>query len=231
MAKRRKRARTYAHAAVALAQNIQDQYLTGGDPALQALARFDAERAHIGAAQHWARQHVQTPDGDQLLLDAALATCHIGTIRYDCRHESIPQWEDAQMAAKRLGERVEEARILSSLGIAYGRLGELLRAIAYFEQAIAAFREQDDRRGESANLSNLGLAYCSVGEFSRAIACHEQALAIARAIGDRRNEGRALANLGITTPPWANCPKRLAIMSNASRSPARLATVMVKASP
>ena len=76
-------------------------------------------------------------------------------------------------------------------------LGQVAKAIEYYEQALAIAREIGDRRGEGADLGNLGLAYSALGQVAKAIEYYEQALAIAREIGDRRGEGADLGNLGM----------------------------------
>ncbi len=86
---------------------------------------------------------------------------------------------------------------MGCLGVAYKSLGEIRRAIDFFEQALAIHRETGDRRGEGQDLCGLGIAYARLGETRRAIEFYEQALAIAHEIGDRLNEGNALGNLGV----------------------------------
>ena len=75
-------------------------------------------------------------------------------------------------------------------------LGELRKAIEYYEQALKIAREIGDRRGEGTSLGNLGNAYTDLGQPVKAIEYYEQALKISREIGDRRGEGASLGNLG-----------------------------------
>ena len=90
-----------------------------------------------------------------------------------------------------------EGNALGNLGLAYADLGQVERAIGFYEQHLAIAREIGDRRGEGNALGNLGSAYADLGQVERAIGFYEQALTIAREIGDRRGEGTALGNLGI----------------------------------
>ena len=83
-----------------------------------------------------------------------------------------------------------------NLGTAYRNIGQVLQAIACYEQAFEMAREAKDRQGEGVWLGNLGNAYADLGETRRAIAFYEQSLVIAREIGDRNGEGRHLGNLG-----------------------------------
>jgi tetratricopeptide (TPR) repeat protein/transcriptional regulator with XRE-family HTH domain len=188
----------YARAVVAIAQDIQDQYLAGSEQALVALSRFDAERAHIDAGLHWAQLHAEMPAGDQLLLDIARATCYIGRLRYDWRHKRIPLWESVRTAAQQLGNLLGEAQALRELGITYKNLGELRTAIVCHGQHLAIARQIGDRHEEACALGNLGITYSHLGELYTAIDYHEQTLAITREIGDRYNEGIVLNSLGFT---------------------------------
>jgi tetratricopeptide (TPR) repeat protein len=187
----------YARAVVALAEQIQEQYLIGGEQAALALSAFDLERAHIDAARRWAQQHTETPEGNQLLLDAAQATASIGELRYDRMHDSIPLWDGVRVAARRLGDRTKEGRALNNLGDAYACLGEPSTALPYFKQALAIARELGHRPGEVIVLKNLGDAYVALGEPSTALPYLDQALAIAREAGDRRGESLVLYTMGL----------------------------------
>jgi tetratricopeptide (TPR) repeat protein/transcriptional regulator with XRE-family HTH domain len=199
----------YARAAVAITQDIQEEYLAGGEKALLALARFDAERAHFDAGCLWAQLHARTTAGDLLLLDAAQALRFIHELRYDQRHEGIPLWEQVQAAAQRLGDRAAEGYALRNLGVAYARLGDIPATISYFEQALAIFRQLGDQPHEGRTLDNLGLTYYSLGQLPKAIVYLEQALAIACEIGDRAGQGHALGNLGLTYYSLGELPKAI----------------------
>jgi tetratricopeptide (TPR) repeat protein len=188
----------YAWATVALAEQIQEHYLAGGDTALLALSQFDTERTHIDTARSWAQGHVQTPEGNQLLLDVALAMLSIQELRYDPQQKSTTLWDGVRMAARRLGKPTEEARAVNMLGDAYAHLDKLHTAISYYEQCLAITQALGDRRTESLTLHNLGLVYTLLGELHTATSYYEQNLAIVRDIGDRRSEAATLGNLGLT---------------------------------
>ncbi len=86
--------------------------------------------------------------------------------------------------------------VLGNLGLAYSALGQVEKAIQYYEKALAIAQEIGDRRGEGNRLGNLGLAYSDLGQVEKAIQYYGNALAIAQEIGDRRGEGAWLNNLG-----------------------------------
>jgi tetratricopeptide (TPR) repeat protein len=96
-----------------------------------------------------------------------------------------------------LGDRSEEGADLGNLGNSYMDLGQVEKAIEYYEQALVISQKIGDRRGEGADYGNLGIAYNNLGQVEKAIEYYEQALVIAREIGDRRGEGADLGNLGV----------------------------------
>jgi len=95
-----------------------------------------------------------------------------------------------------LSDKQTQSSVLGNLGIAYYRLGQVEKAIQYYEQALDIDKEIGDRRNEGNALGNLGDAYYRLGQVEKAIQYYEQALDIAKEIGDRRGEGNALGNLG-----------------------------------
>jgi tetratricopeptide (TPR) repeat protein len=186
----------YAHAAVQMAKEMRAQYEAGGEGALAALSRFDAERAHIDAGRGWATEQAGMVEGDRLLVDDATATAHISKLRYDAWRERVPQWERTLAATKRLGDLYAEGLALNNLGGTYTEQGEGRRAIPYYEQALTIAHALGDRRREGIVLGNLGLAYEKLGMTQRAIHYYEQALTIAHEIGDRHGQGWVLTCLG-----------------------------------
>jgi tetratricopeptide (TPR) repeat protein len=86
--------------------------------------------------------------------------------------------------------------VLGNLGLAYSDLGQVDKAIKYYEQALVIAREIGDSRGEGNRLGYLGIAYYQLGQVDKAIEYYDQALVIARETGDRRGEGNWLGNLG-----------------------------------
>ncbi len=85
---------------------------------------------------------------------------------------------------------------LNNLGLVYGILGQVERAIRFYEQALAIARKIDDRLWEGAVLGNLGYTYYILGQVEQAIKLYEEALIIARETGDRQGESIWFGNLG-----------------------------------
>ena len=178
-----------------IANYTQMELYLKGQP-LAGLARFDQERRQIDAAWHWLLTQSPTNATDHLLIHLADATVYIGDLRYDLRHERIPQLQAQASAAQRLDHKEAQGTALGNVGLAYADLGEVTRAIDYYHQVLVIMRELGDRRGEGTALGNLGSAFADLGEVTRAIDSYQQALVISRDIGNRRGEGTALGNLG-----------------------------------
>jgi tetratricopeptide (TPR) repeat protein len=73
--------------------------------------------------------------------------------------ERVAWLETALSAAQGLGRKQAQGNHLGNLGNAYSALGEVARAIEYYEQALTIAREIGDRRGEAFTSWNLGLLY------------------------------------------------------------------------
>ncbi|HYB87139.1 MAG TPA: tetratricopeptide repeat protein [Streptosporangiaceae bacterium] len=117
--------------------------------------------------------------------------------------DHLERWGHYRLAAgmhERLLGKLTEPRwqitTASALGSYYATLGQIVRAIEQFQQALGIARRVGDRRGEGALLGNLGNRYADLGYTERAIEHYQQALAIARQIGDRHSEGLWLGNIG-----------------------------------
>jgi tetratricopeptide (TPR) repeat protein len=188
----------YAQHYARVAALVGNLYVKDREGVLLGLRLFDEERANIDAGWNWAREQTgsTSPEVDELLLDYANGTAYVGDLRYDKRRERIPQIEAAVGAARRLNRKEQEGNSLGNLGLAYINLGEIRKAIQYYDQRIKLAHEIGDRQGEGIALGNLGLAYANLGETRKAIQYYDQYLEIAHEIGDRRGEGIVLGNLG-----------------------------------
>ena len=70
----------------------------------------------------------------------------------------------------------------TNLGSVQGKLGEIRRAIEYWEAALAIAQDIGDRRLEGTVLGNLGTAYQMLGRPDRTRALWTEALAILESI-------------------------------------------------
>lgn len=100
------------------------------------------------------------------------------------------------IAAQATNHQHNEASFLDSQGMAYFLLGQINKAMDFYQQALDLCQKTGNRKGEGIGFSNLGLAYRSLGEIEKSIECFSQSLEIARQVGDRYTEGIAIGNLG-----------------------------------
>jgi tetratricopeptide (TPR) repeat protein len=187
----------YAEACLRIAEETQRQYLSGGDEVLRALERFDAERPHLDAARQWAAAHSGTGPGDRWLVACSVATNKTGFLRYDLRHEIMPQTCGALEAARRLGDRQSEGVILNQLGHLHINLGELDQATGFHQQQLALVRSCGDQAGEVRALNGLAIAYTQLGHLRQAIETNEKQLCLVRTMSNPRGEAMARCNLGL----------------------------------
>ena len=86
------------------------------------------------------------------------------------------------MIAREIGARRNEGAWLENIGNTYYSLGQVEKAIEYYEDALAISREVVDRRNEGVWLENLGLVYRALGQVEKAIEYYEDALTIGKEI-------------------------------------------------
>ena len=98
-------------------------------------------------------------------------------------------------SARAIADRLGEAWMLNSLGMAYG-VQRMEEAVACFEQALAIYRELGDERGEARAANNVAQAYVDLRRFDHALSAAQRSLAIQRLKGNRYLEGVTLGILG-----------------------------------
>jgi tetratricopeptide (TPR) repeat protein len=182
---------------LALLQQAQGLYLEGGPSVSAGLALFDDERVNVEIGQQYCAKRLhERPELAAQCFQYALGGTYVLELRLHPRTRIA--WLDVVVSAARAeGLRGVEANALGNLGMAYADLGEMRKAIEYYEQDLEISRTIGDRSGEGRVYGNLGIAYKSLGEVRKAIEYHERRLAIAREVGDRRGEAMALGNLGV----------------------------------
>ncbi|HEX5807196.1 MAG TPA: tetratricopeptide repeat protein, partial [Anaerolineales bacterium] len=98
------------------------------------------------------------------------------------------------------GNRKEEARDLTSMGLIALEQGEPAQAEIYLVQAVEAAREVNDLALQSRVFNNLAVLEGSThGDYVRAQQYYEEAYKAARETGDRQTECITLGNLGFVT--------------------------------
>jgi|GEM_PF-1053431 len=99
-------------------------------------------------------------------------------------------------AARRLGDRVNEAAALANLADPLQEVGRFEEAITACQDAAAFYRQAGDRHRQGGVLNNLGVALRGAGRYTEAITACLEALAICQEFGDWHGTSCALNNLG-----------------------------------
>jgi tetratricopeptide (TPR) repeat protein len=157
----------------------------------EALAWLDTERPNLIAAVSMAASTGR--DQIAIQLPVNLARYLYWRRRFDDERATTMVSLDA---ARRLGDKENEAAALTNLGSALRNMRRFEEAVAASEAAAALYRQADDLRREGDALTNLGAALWELGQFDKAKTALEDAVAIFRGTGDRYQEGLALDKLG-----------------------------------
>ncbi|KDN86182.1 hypothetical protein KCH_19990 [Kitasatospora cheerisanensis KCTC 2395] len=107
-------------------------------------------------------------------------------------------------AARKVGERIAEQRMLTSLGQGRRNAGRIQESADWFAQALVVAEEIGDRKGKGQALIGLGHAHRDLGELDSARARFEEALVLWEAIGYRRGVGLLRVGLGEVATDAAN---------------------------
>ncbi|MFD4639832.1 BTAD domain-containing putative transcriptional regulator [Lentzea sp. NPDC058436] len=157
-----------------------------------ALLWCDTERANLVAAVREAAEH-DLPEHSW-----SLAQCLWDFFNL---RKHWTDWIDthgvALAAARSIGDRDAEGRMLITLGIALREVRRHDEAIECAQQALAIFRALGDRARQEPALNNLGIVYMVQGRVDEALACYEQSAEIARELGNAHTEAVLLNNIGL----------------------------------
>ncbi|MFG2024226.1 tetratricopeptide repeat protein [Streptomyces sp. NPDC048825] len=156
-----------------------------------ALAWLDTERANLVAAALWAEDdHLA-----ELSIDLALDLwTYLGWQRFF--DDLGTTGRAAQLAAKRIGNRILEAWAYSNLGIALRETGRTQESIDALIRARDLHQTAGDPNGEAAAWSNLGAALECAGRMDEAFTAHIRARALYQTMGDLDGEATTWDNLG-----------------------------------
>jgi predicted ATPase len=111
--------------------------------------------------------------------------------------KAVEQAERALDIAIRSKRRIDEAKVLTAMGLAYLEYKDASIAHQHLENAVMIAREIKDRRLESYALNNLAVSYGAFkGNYALAGECYEQVYILSKEVGDRYQECAALVNIG-----------------------------------
>ncbi|MFL6520398.1 MAG: alpha/beta fold hydrolase [Chthoniobacterales bacterium] len=196
-----------AHAGhyIQVAGAAEQMYLRGD--LVRALALFDQERPHFDSAFAWLTMQ-REPASAKLLLDLCFATVYTGDLRFHPR-DQIAWAEAALTSAKIANNQKAEIAALGKLGNGLCVVGDVDKAIEFYDRALISAREIGDGFGEANVLGSLGVVHAMRGKVGKAIEFYEKARVIYRKIGDQRGEGSMLGNLGVAYKDLGDAHKSL----------------------
>jgi tetratricopeptide (TPR) repeat protein len=120
-------------------------------------------------------------------------------------------------AARDCGDRAAQARMLTTLGVIYGRQGHYAQAASHHQEAITLARDTGDQLTQVWALGNLALIHDQQGRYPAAARCNRQAIALYRELGDVTGEAIALTNLGLVSLRQGRYQRAVAHMRQAIR--------------
>ncbi len=109
---------------------------------------------------------------------------------------SAHQARQGLILARRMNLRIEEGKMLNTLGLLALEQGKMYDAIQDFKDTLKIAEESANLRLKVMPLNNLGMALVGQGDFEASRIYYEQCLEVARTIGERSGEGLVLGNLG-----------------------------------
>jgi predicted ATPase len=160
------------------------------------LSQAEREAGDPARARPLAEQAVAvaTRVKDEALL--ATATFNLAGMEYDEGNVAGAQALHREVLPifRKLGNRLNEARVLSRMALLYAELGEFDNAIENSVHAEAILREQGDLPGVAFVLSNRGTIYNRKGEHEQGLKFIEQAEQVYRELEDKRMVAMCLGN-------------------------------------
>ena len=111
--------------------------------------------------------------------------------------QEINRFNQCLIIAKLMGDRAEEGRVYNNLGIVWGNLGDVQKAIDYHNLQLNIARELKDKAGEGHAYGNLGNDFLALGDLKKSVEYHLLDLAVAEEVENTIGKGRAYGNLGI----------------------------------
>jgi len=175
----------------------------GGDALLAQIWMMRADYAYtISDFQYAFEKGKQALDlaqsvGEEDVTLDAYRVSSLALLRQGKLSEAMQQAEEGIQLVRHLGRRIEEGKILNTMGLIALEQKEPASAKVYFEQALSISRETSNRGLETKSLNNLGTsAGFILGDYAAAREYYEQAYLIAQERGDRSLQSASLGNLG-----------------------------------
>lgn len=180
----------------ALLDRIDSVFAQNDKKKLNALPWLDLEWANIQAAQQWISTNRQISQATAHLC-SLFPNAGVNILSQRLYLRQLIAWlESGLQAAADLGYRQLESQYLGGLGNICSNLGEMRKAVEYYDRRLLIDRAVGDRSSEAVTLSHLGIALTSLVDLSHAVEDFQLAAPLFHEFADRYNEGLTLAYLG-----------------------------------
>jgi tetratricopeptide (TPR) repeat protein/tRNA A-37 threonylcarbamoyl transferase component Bud32 len=108
-----------------------------------------------------------------------------------------------------LGNDVQRAATLHSLGVAYRELGKLDDALRNLQESLSIKQRLNDKRGVALTLNAMAQAQSRLGKSSEALKSYQEALRLREAVGDKKGSGDTLIDMGNLYGDWGQYDQAL----------------------
>jgi len=176
-----------------------------------AVTWMDADRLNL----HAAASHAATRNrpGHAVGIPAAV---HEFLRSYGHWDQAIALHHVALEAARRVGDQLAEAGVLTDLGRTQRFTGDYRAAGASLQKALDLFRGLDDQLGEAGALNRLGVVQRDTGDYPAATASLTRALYLYRELGNLFGQSSALTDLGLLQRDTGDYPAAIANLTRAA---------------
>ena len=123
---------------------------------------------------------------------------------------------------ERVRDKEEKAKILSDLGTIFYHLGELDKALEYFEKVLKQDEELGRKEGIAADFGNIGVVYQTKGGLDKALEYYDKALKLYEELGNKGGIATDLGNIGIVYGIKGELDKALEYLGKALKLNAEL---------
>jgi CHAT domain-containing protein/Tfp pilus assembly protein PilF len=110
--------------------------------------------------------------------------------------KALEKYRESLLLYQTIGDREQEATILSNIGVATRRLGDTTKAIDYYRQSLAIYHELGNNIGKANTLTNIAIAYHVLWEPQKALEHYGQALSLYQALKLKAGEAKILRHIG-----------------------------------
>jgi len=116
---------------------------------------------------------------------------------------------------EKVRDKQEKANILTELGRIFYHLGEINKALKYYEKALKLDKELGSKEGMAADLGNIGTVYGIKGELDKALEYFRKALKLNEELGRKEGMANQLGNIGTVYGIKGELDKALEYFENA----------------